>query len=39
MIEISVIAPESFFVLLEDTDHNYFSLKNWYKNFHRLKSI
>lgn len=26
MIEISVITPESFFVLLEDTDHNYFSL-------------
>lgn len=26
MIEISVIAPEIFLVLLKDTDHNYFSL-------------
>lgn len=26
MIEISVIAPERFLVLLKDTDHNYFSL-------------
>lgn len=25
MIEISVIAPGSFLVLLKDTDHNYFS--------------
>lgn len=26
MIEISVIAPESFLVLFKDTDHNYVSL-------------